>query len=84
MELAFHSGLISERERGTYEQTLSLPTSPLEIVLGKLAPLVGICYVLVFAAMVETGIVFGIWPRGSLLSMAIVTPSWPELGRRRR
>ena len=66
-------GLISERERGTYEQTLSLPTSPLEIVLGKLAPLVVICYVLVFAAMLETGIVFGIWPRGSLFSMAVVT-----------
>ena len=30
-------GLVAERESGTYEQTLSLPTSPLEIVLGKLA-----------------------------------------------
>jgi ABC-2 type transport system permease protein len=66
-------GLVGERERGTYEQTLSLPTSPLEIVLGKLTPLVVICYVLVFAAMIETGVVFGIWPRGSLLSMAVVT-----------
>jgi len=39
----------------------------------KLLPLVGICYVLVFAAMLETGVVFGIWPRGSLLSLAVVT-----------
>jgi len=66
-------GLVSERERGTYEQTLSLPTSPLEIVIGKLLPLVGICYVLVFAAMLETGIVFGIWPKGSLAALAIAT-----------
>ena len=66
-------GLVGERERGTYEQTLSLPTSPLEIVLGKLLPLVGICYVLVFAAMLETGIVFGIWPKGSLVSLAVAT-----------
>lgn len=66
-------GLVSERERGTYEQTLSLPTSPLEIVIGKLLPLVGICYVLVFAAMLETGIVFGIWPKGSSLSLAVAT-----------
>jgi ABC-2 type transport system permease protein len=66
-------GLVGERERGTYEQTLSLPTSPLEIVIGKLLPLVAICYVLVFAAMLETGIVFGIWPRGSLVSLAIAT-----------
>jgi drug efflux transport system permease protein len=66
-------GLVSERERGTYEQTLSLPTSPLEIVIGKLLPLVGICYVLVFAAMLETGVVFGIWPKGSLVSLAVAT-----------
>jgi ABC-2 type transport system permease protein len=66
-------GLVSERERGTYEQTLSLPTSPLEIVLGKLLPLVGICYVLVTAAMLETGVVFGIWPKGSLLSLGVAT-----------
>jgi ABC-2 type transport system permease protein len=66
-------GLVGERERGTYEQTLSLPTSPLEIVLGKLLPLVVICYVLVFAAMLETGIIFGIWPHGSLVSLAVVT-----------
>jgi ABC-2 type transport system permease protein len=66
-------GLVGERERGTYEQTLSLPTSPLEIVLGKLLPHVFICYVLVFAAMLETGVIFGIWPRGSLVSLAVVT-----------
>jgi len=66
-------GLVGERERGTYEQTLSLPTSPLEIVLGKLLPLVGICYVLVLAATLETGVVFGIWPKGSLVSLAIAT-----------
>jgi ABC-2 type transport system permease protein len=66
-------GLVSERERGTYEQTLSLPTSPLEIVLGKLLPLVGICYMLLFAATLETGIVFGLWPKGNLVSLAVVT-----------
>ena len=34
-------GLVGERESGTYEQMLSLPTTPLEIVLGKLLPLRG-------------------------------------------
>ncbi len=37
-------GLVAERESGTYEQTLSLPTRPLEIVLGKLLPYVGVSY----------------------------------------
>ena len=31
-------GLVAERESGTYEQMLALPTTPLEIVLGKLVP----------------------------------------------
>jgi len=66
-------GLVGERERGTYEQTLSLPTRPLEIVLGKLLPLVVICYVLVAAATIETGVVFGYWPRGSVVDLAIAT-----------
>lgn len=66
-------GLVGERERGTYEQTLSLPTRPLEIVLGKLLPLVVICYVLVAAATIETGVVFGYWPRGSVFDLAVAT-----------
>jgi ABC-2 type transport system permease protein len=66
-------GLVGERERGTYEQTLSLPTTPLEIVLGKLLPLVVICYVLVAAAILETGLVFGLWPRGRPLDLALAT-----------
>ncbi len=52
-------GLVGERESGTYEQTLALPTSPLEIVLGKLVPYVGVCYVVLAIAILGAGIVFG-------------------------
>src|SRR5262249_10869522 len=37
-------GLVGERESGTYEQMLALPTTPTEIVLGKLLPLVGVSF----------------------------------------
>src|SRR5262245_8871281 len=65
--------IVGERESGTFEQTLSLPTSTLEIVLGKLLPLVGVCYVLLALAVLGAGLVFGIWPHGSWLGLVVVT-----------
>jgi drug efflux transport system permease protein len=66
-------GLVGEKEAGTYEQMLALPTTPLEIVLGKLLPFVGINYVLLLWATLLPGLVFGIWPRGSWLGLFAVT-----------
>jgi ABC-2 type transport system permease protein len=69
-------GLVGERESGTWEQMLSTPTSPLELVLGKLAPYVGMSYVVLAIATLGAGIVFGVWPAGgarSWLALAVVT-----------
>jgi ABC-2 type transport system permease protein len=66
-------GLVGEREAGTYEQVLALPTTPLEIVLGKLVPYVVVSYALLAFATVATGVVFGIWPAGSLIALLFVT-----------
>ena len=66
-------GLVSERELGTFEQMLSLPTKPIEIILGKLIPYVGLSYVVLLVATLAPGVVFGIWPRGSWLTLLIVT-----------
>jgi ABC-2 type transport system permease protein len=65
--------IVGERESGTFEQTLSLPISTLEIVLGKLLPLVVVSYLLLVVAVVGSGVVFGLWPRGSWLGLALVT-----------
>ena len=65
--------IVGERESGTFEQTLSLPVSTLEIVLGKLLPLVGVCYLLLVVAVVGSGVGYGIWPRGGWLALGIVT-----------
>jgi ABC-2 type transport system permease protein len=62
-------GLVGERESGTYEQMLALPTRPIEIVLGKLVPFVGISYLVMLFAIVMPGVCFGIWPRGSWLAL---------------
>lgn len=66
-------GLVGERESGTYEATLALPTTPLEIVLGKLLPYVLVCYVVLAIATLGSGIVFGVWPNGSWLALLALT-----------
>lgn len=66
-------GLVGERENGTFEQMLAQPTRPIEIVLGKLVPFVGLAFFVLVLALVGGGFVFGVWPAGSLLALLIVT-----------
>jgi len=66
-------GLVGERESGTYEATLSLPTSPIEIVLGKLLPYLVMSYVVFGIATLGAGLLFGVWPRGSALGLLVLT-----------
>ena len=66
-------GLVGERESGTYEQTLALPTRPLEMVLGKLVPHAIVSYGVLAIALLGSGLGFGVWPRGSLLALLVLT-----------
>jgi len=66
-------GLVGERETGTYEQMLALPTTSLEIVLGKLVPYVALAYALLLWSTLAAGIGFGVWPSGSWLALFAVT-----------
>jgi ABC-2 type transport system permease protein len=65
--------LVGERENGTYEQMLALPTSAVAIVLGKLLPYVALCYMQVFVALIPAGLLLGYWPQGSWITLLIVT-----------
>jgi ABC-2 type transport system permease protein len=66
-------GLVGERESGTYEATLSLPTSPIEIVLGKLLPYLVMSYAVLGFATLGAGLGFGVWPRGSVVGLLVLT-----------
>lgn len=66
-------GLVGERESGTYEGTLALPTTPIEIVIGKLLPYVVVSYVVLTIAILGSGLVFGVWPNGSWLALGLLT-----------
>jgi ABC-2 type transport system permease protein len=68
---ASSGGLVAERENGTYEQLLSLPTTAIELVLGKLVPYVVLCYFVLFLTTLLGGVFFGFWPRGSMIVLAI-------------
>lgn len=65
--------IVGERENGTYEQMLSLPTSAVEIILGKLLPYVGLCYGQVLIALLPAGLLLGFWPQGNWLTLLAVT-----------
>jgi len=66
-------GLVSEREEGTWEQTLALPVSVVELVLGKLVPDVVLCYLVLALSIILPGIVFGLWPAGSIPALVVLT-----------
>lgn len=66
-------GIVGERESGTFEQTLALPVSSLEIILGKLVPPLVLSYGILGVTTVAVGLLFGIWPRGSLVALGVVT-----------
>jgi len=70
---AMSLGLVADREAGTYEQMLALPTTALELVVGKLVPYVGVAYLVLLFATVATGVGFGIWPHGSWFTLLVVT-----------
>lgn len=66
-------GIVGEREAGTFEHMLASPTTPIELVMGKLLPYVVISYAVMLFATVAGGVVFGLWPRGSWFALLLVT-----------
>jgi ABC-2 type transport system permease protein len=65
--------LTRERERGTYENLLAMPSTPLEIMLGKIAPNIAIGAVQSSIILLVAKFVFGVPMIGSfgLLALAL-------------
>lgn len=62
-----------ERELGSLESLLTSPVGPVELVIGKMSPYFLISAVNVLIVLVLGGAVFGVWPRGSVLTLALLT-----------
>lgn len=64
-----------ERERGTMENLLSMPTRPGEVLVGKIAPYIGVGYVQVGVILVAAHFLFHVPMHGSiplLLAVALI------------
>jgi ABC-2 type transport system permease protein len=61
-----------EREAGTMENLLAMPVRPIEVMLGKIIPYVGLGYVQVLLILGVSVLVFGVPVRGSVLLLLLV------------
>ena len=71
MVLMTSMALTRERERGTYENLLAMPTSPLEIMIGKIVPNIFVGNVQSILVLFAAHYIFGVPILGSFLLLAI-------------
>jgi ABC-2 type transport system permease protein len=61
-----------ERERGTMENLLSMPTRPSEVLIGKIVPYIFVCYILVSFILIAAYFLFHVPMQGSILLLLLV------------
>jgi ABC-2 type transport system permease protein len=78
MVLMTSMALTRERERGTYENLLAMPATPVEIMIGKIAPNVVVGFVQSVIVLIAAKLIFGVpmigsfWLLGGALIIFIV------------
>jgi len=65
--------IVRERERGTLEQLLVTPIKPLELMIGKILPYIGLGYIQITVALLVGVLIFHVPIRGSLLQLYLLT-----------
>ena len=65
--------IVREKEIGTLEQLLVTPIRPGELMLGKIIPFLGIGFMLVNISILAAGLIFGLWPLGSIWNLYIMS-----------
>ncbi len=68
--------VVREREVGTIEQILATPTRPLELLLGKMIPLLVLCYFIIGLILALGVLWFGVAFKGSLGLYLLLTFSF--------
>src|SRR5690349_3355150 len=62
-----------ERERGTMENLLAMPVRPIEVMIGKIVPYIGIGSVQVVVILLISRLMFGIETEGSIVLLGLGT-----------
>ncbi len=65
--------IVRERELGTFEQLVATPLRPVELMLGKLLPLVGLAYLNLTFILLVAWVWFGVTVKGSPVLLYILT-----------
>jgi drug efflux transport system permease protein len=65
--------IVKERERGTLEQLMVTPVSPLAVVLGKILPYLGVAYTTLVLVLVLMRFMFGVPINGSVVLLLILS-----------
>src|SRR5258706_10451643 len=66
--------IVKERERGTLEQLMVTPVSPLAVVVGKLLPYLGLAYVQLLMILFLMRVLFRVPIHGSLALLLVLSP----------
>jgi ABC-2 type transport system permease protein len=67
------SAVVREKERGNIEQLLVTPIKPVELMLGKMVPYVGIGLIIATTVLTVAHFLFGVPIRGSLFTLYTLT-----------
>lgn len=65
--------IVKERERGTLEQLMVTPVSPLAVVLGKILPYLGVAYTTLVLVLVLMRFMFGVPIYGSVVLLLVLS-----------
>jgi ABC-2 type transport system permease protein len=66
--------IVKERERGTLEQLMVTPVSPMAVVTGKLLPYLGLAYVQLLMILFLMRVLFRVPIHGSLTLLLVLSP----------
>ena len=66
--------IVKERERGTLEQLMVTPVSPLAVVVGKLLPYLGLAYVQLVIILVLMTLLFRVPIHGDITLLMLLSP----------
>src|SRR5216110_2633117 len=61
-----------ERERGTMENLLSMPTRPSEVLIGKIVPYILVGYIQVAVILIAASLLFHVPMEGSIILLGVV------------
>ncbi|MEJ2053278.1 MAG: ABC transporter permease [Calditrichaceae bacterium] len=71
---AFLTGMsiVREKEIGTLEQLMVTPIKNIELVLGKVIPMLVVAFFLFNVGVLAAGIIFGLWMKGNLFTLYLM------------